>query len=436
MDRARTIERMRGHVHAAPPAPSARVAGGGPLVFPTEFGADPTGKTDSTKAMQAAMAAMLNKTRIASASMADAIADMGGVTMDLAGGDYLISQPIVVPPFFGNLHFRAGTLRASPSFPADKWLLMVGDMSCKPLLPSGKPDGQGACNEFVSMVDMLFDAAHVAAGGVYIAKVMGTTVGPSAFFTGFKDVGIKIDAGHEVMVSEAWLAECYWSDKTKCGSSSSVGIQVNGNDHYLSNVVVFDYVKTGVEINGAANILTGVHTWNGGGVGIALGSPTSAYGAHQNRVLGCYLDGNTLDMYDPTQVVVESTFFLGTHAVIHSLNGKIEGLAMRYNTYTTPQSVVLDGSFAAPRGVVLSDEIDAVTRTRATRSLSQTNATKWAFDFSDVLLFPSIDTVQYSVSSAGGFFMHHALPAQGRKVTVVTSQPTTATVVVTVWQAQ
>ena len=86
---------------------------------------------------------------------------------------------------------------------------------------------------------MLFDASHVAAGGVRIGKTMGATVGPSAFFIGFVEVGIQIDAGHEVMVSEAWLASCYWSDQTLCKKQpTSIGIQINGNDHYLTNVIV------------------------------------------------------------------------------------------------------------------------------------------------------------------------------------------------------
>ena len=55
-------------------------------------------------------------------------------------------------------------------------------------------------------------------------------------------------------------------------------------------------------------MLSAVHTWNGGGTGIALGSATAPYGAHQNRLLGCYLDYNTLDVYDPSAVIVESTF--------------------------------------------------------------------------------------------------------------------------------
>ena len=44
-----------------------------------------------------------------------------------------------------------------------------------------------SCNEFVNIADVLFDCAHVAAGGVYIAHAMGATIGP-AFFYGFNQV--------------------------------------------------------------------------------------------------------------------------------------------------------------------------------------------------------------------------------------------------------
>ena len=58
----------------------------------------------------------------------------------------------------------------------------------------------------------------------------------------------------------------------------SVGVQINGNDHYLDNVIVFDYAHVGVQVNGAANVLTTVHTWNGGGVGIGSGGTAEAKG--------------------------------------------------------------------------------------------------------------------------------------------------------------
>jgi hypothetical protein len=70
--------------------------GGSPIV-PADFGADPTGTKDSTAAMQAAMSALLSR-RGPPVSMASNITDLGGATLDLSGGSYLISAPLVIPP--------------------------------------------------------------------------------------------------------------------------------------------------------------------------------------------------------------------------------------------------------------------------------------------------------------------------------------------------
>ena len=74
------------------------------------------------------------------------------------------------------------------------------------------------CNEFVTISDVFFDAAHVAAGGVHVALTMGTTI-DNSFFIGFNVAGVQIDQGHETMVTESWMAEYYWSEhhpKTEC----------------------------------------------------------------------------------------------------------------------------------------------------------------------------------------------------------------------------
>lgn len=423
-----------------------------PIFNPVIYGADPTGVKDSTAGLHAALhdlLALANKST--SPTMASGIADLGGATLDLAGGQYLISKPLVIPTMVGNIHLRDGTLRASTSFPPAMWLVSVGNATtCKPMLPSGKPDHQASCNEGVTLSNMLFDAAHVAAGGVYAGAVMGTVI-TSGFFTGFTQIGISIEHGHEVMISETWLAACYWSDAARChkgSSATSIGVRIDGNDHYMSNVIVFDYTGVGVEVLGAANLLEAVHTWNGGGVGIALGSASSPYGAHQNRLLGCYLDYNTLDMYDPSSVVVESTFFLATHAIIHAVQGNIDGLVMRYNSYTTAQSVVLDGTFTSAKGVVISDEMGAAKSTRSTKEITQSiwsaKPLRFDFDFADKLLFGWVEDVKYTVTMKSGFVHHVARPSNGTSVAVevvlvdalgTPAQSQSATVRMTVAQA-
>ena len=92
---------------------------------------------------------------------------------------------------------------------------------------------------------------------------------------------------------------------------------------------------------------------------------------------------------------------------------------------------------------VVEDEISAekgtVVQTRARQTLRQTNATEWAFDFSEQLLLPWIDTVMYSLAvPPGAKLVQHAAEepqeAQGARVVVRTAEPTTATVTVEVAQ--
>eukprot|EP00050_Salpingoeca_kvevrii_P020071 m.93927 g.93927 ORF g.93927 m.93927 type:complete len:523 (-) comp8702_c0_seq1:209-1777(-) len=410
---ARRNERAHGHVRMAAPAmPQSQPApnADAPVIYPTSFGADPTGKTDSTAAFAKVMAALL--TPRTQEKMASGIADLGGATLDLAGGEYLISEPLVIPPFFGNVRIVRGTLRAGASFPASSWLVEIGSESCH-------PDQQGSCNEFVEVSDVLLDASHQAAGGVHVSNVMGTTLGPSIFITAFNVSGIQIDHGHEVMVSEAWLAEYFWSQHRPT-DSSSVGIVINGNDHYLNNVIVFDFTKVGVEVNGAANILFGVHTWNGGGTGISVS-------ARSNRLIGCYLDYNFLVLNDPKWIVVENTFFLETNAILNPVKSTtIDGVIFRLNTYNlreNARSISLNGTFTAATGFIVQDEVNGNVATSAIKRQVADNCGKeWTFDFSDQLLLPWIDSVMISLETPGTPVDIASRPAQGRKVVVHAAQ--------------
>lgn len=241
-------------------------------ISPVDFGADPTGKTDSTSAFEAAMAALVNTTSRASVPMASGIANLGGATLDLGGGEYLIGKPLVIPTFVGNVRIRGGTLRASASFPSERFLIEVGDVACK------AKDGQGVCNEFVAVEDIFLDGSHVAAGGVLVALTMGTTIGPSAFVTGFTQAGVRVEQGHETIVLDAWIAEYFWSEKhpgnEPCnhtsGQPGSIGVHLVGEDNYVENTIVFDFTCLGVLVDGAATLLNGVHSWNGGGVAILI----------------------------------------------------------------------------------------------------------------------------------------------------------------------
>jgi hypothetical protein len=83
------------HTHSALlhtlPSPTART------VSPVDFGGDPTGKLDATAAVLAAVSTCVNASTIIPGVFPVAARDAGGCTVDLEGGEFLISQSIVIP---------------------------------------------------------------------------------------------------------------------------------------------------------------------------------------------------------------------------------------------------------------------------------------------------------------------------------------------------
>eukprot|EP00939_MAST-03C_sp_MAST-3C-sp1_P003382 g3382.t1 len=420
---------------------------------PVDFGADPTGRTDSTEAFRRLQASLFNISAYAERKMASNIVDLGGATLDLAGGEYLISEPVSIPPLVGNVRIRGGTLIASPNFPASSFLVQVGDSACVPA------DKQNVCNEFISIEDVMLDGSHVARGGVVVNQTMGTTIGPSAFVTGFTNVGVQVNGGHETLVFDSWLAEYFWSDKrpqpSTCvnGKNGSIAIELNGEDNYVTNTIIFDFTCLGVLVNGAATTLDGVHSWNGGGVAIRIDGSYDI----QDRIVNCYLDYSTLEIVNPKFVLVEGSFFYNTHAVLVGKN--VQGLTMRDNIYSMNDyggntSVVLEGGSAGVlcTNVVIEDAIDAqqnqqpvrLLRTVARQSLYQKQSTIWRFDFSGDLLFDHIDLVEYALvldedgdgDVANPLVMHAARKPVGTVVEIETSSPVSGSVHASVRQCQ
>ena len=158
---------------AHPPkgAPAAKPNG---LIYPTDYGADPTGHADSTEAFRQAMAALLNRNltigRNMSSSRGVACADMGGATLHLAGGDYLISEPIMIPCHVCNMRIHGGTLRASASFPPNATYMIESGFGCSGMDNAGSP-------EFIGFSELLLDCQGYAAGGMHIEDNLGTNIG-------------------------------------------------------------------------------------------------------------------------------------------------------------------------------------------------------------------------------------------------------------------
>lgn len=133
-----------------------------------------------------------------------------------------------------------------------------------------------------------------------------------------------------------------------------------GNDHYLSNVIIFSYTNTGVVNNHAANLFYGVHTWNNArGIGIDNNTP-------QARFIGVYLDYSYLRLIDPIQVIVESSFFLHTNAVLQAgPQAKIDGLVMQFNSWSSGFAPTVNGTFASCKSFTLDGGFNNPVRTIA-----------------------------------------------------------------------
>lgn len=148
---------------AAPPSFGIRVS-------PLDFGADPLGKVDSSDALQSCVSFCQNYSLAIDAlghfpgdysfNNGKYIANAGGCEIDLGGGEFLLSKPVVIPEYLGNMRLGHGSLVADDTpgvFPSDGFLVVVGIKgSCK--VP------QGSCNLDLGFPELFLDGRHVASG--------------------------------------------------------------------------------------------------------------------------------------------------------------------------------------------------------------------------------------------------------------------------------
>ena len=72
------------------------------MVYPIEYGADPTGENESSDAIMKAVKAAFEMDNM-ELELLPGIRDLGGVIIDFQGGNYKISNPITFPSSAGNL---------------------------------------------------------------------------------------------------------------------------------------------------------------------------------------------------------------------------------------------------------------------------------------------------------------------------------------------
>lgn len=399
----------------------------------TEYGADPTGISDSTEALQQAISDAF-RSSIEGAHLMEGIADFGGAQIHLDGGTYKISRPLRLPDTgAGNFMIHGGSLLASDDFPTDRHLIELWSKS------------NSFMYEDVTLKDLMINS-NFRGGGIAIINSLRTTI-DNCYISHFTSNGILIHGGHETFVRNSFIGQHI----TVGGDHrekyfSGIGINIKGNDNAITDVVIFS-ASVGILVQGQANIFTGVHCYNKAtgwnGIGIHIQSP----GLTQTRILNCYFDFTGIMAEDPVQLHISGSFFLGNAFVlIKSLKGVISGLTIVDNMfsgdYTGVHIVQFDQSnghyFTNIDQVVVDRNVvrGMILKSTVAKGSIWSNGTKWSVDFSEVLLFPNlIQNVQYTMQASSSFPNHILRSVMHNRVTVESDVPVSATLHVYVDQS-
>ncbi|WJX28061.1 Polygalacturonase qrt3 [Trifolium repens] len=403
----------------------------------TSYGADPTGKSDSTDALLAAMAdAAMPSNGLSEGHLLEGIKNLGGAQINLEGGSYLISRPLRFPvAAVGNLLIHGGTIKVSDDFPNNGYIIDLSNIS-----PSS------AYNfEYITFKDLLLDSNY-RGGGISVINSLRTNI-DNCYITHFTTNGILVQSGHETYIRNTFLGQHITAGGDKNERNfSGTAINLQGNDNAVTDVVIFS-ANIGIMVTGQANTFSGVHCYNKatgfGGTGIYLKLP----GLTQTRIVNSYMDYTSIVAEDPVQLHISSSFFLGdANIVLKSMKGVLDGVTIVDNMFSGSDSGVeivhLDKSnspFQQIKQVFVDRNIARGMNLKATvakRSM-QGNGTLWNVDFNNILLFPNlIKNVQYSLSSTGSGFPNHVLRnVSDNRVVIETNEAVSANVFVAVDQS-
>ncbi len=168
-----------------PPARGSALFSPGVRVSPLDYGGDPLGKRDSSAALSQCVAACVNYSAAidflghfpgdASFGNGRFIANAGGCEIDLGGGEFLLSAPVVIPEYVGNLRLGHGSLVADDTpgvFQNGSFLVVVGvEGSCN--VP------QGSCNVDLGLYVFARRAAAKTSRALAITNSAPSTPNPN-----------------------------------------------------------------------------------------------------------------------------------------------------------------------------------------------------------------------------------------------------------------
>eukprot|EP00039_Didymoeca_costata_P014245 m.228217 g.228217 ORF g.228217 m.228217 type:complete len:514 (+) comp15976_c1_seq20:160-1701(+) len=445
---------------------------------PRAYGGDPTGNKDSTSAVQRCIDLLWEEAGHTTTGTGPQALDLGGAVVDLAGGKFLISNPLTFPKYGGkSFQIRDGTLLASNTFPMDRYLV---EMNCSNA--TNEPYVEG-----VIFSNMVFDGGEGQRGGGVFSQLNIHVQVVTCWFLRFGTTGFNALVGHELYIDESYFSQ----DVFGCpegNKGNGTGIVLDQADASVVNSVIL-CTKLGIHVNGGNTILENIHIYSSGHYKYGLNQenpifPFGAVWAHYSRglkIISCYFDDTIVVLDNPTDVVVANSNWLvgmwnyeacvilrpiqprGTDPPklqgLHITNSYIKS-APSYNKSMTSgkQFVYLDemqGKFdnSSVTDVDISGNIFSLpgitnyrrfsTKTTMSKTVepSTTNVT---FDFSSTFVFPSLmNNIQCTVvwlqaPSSGIKSPEHSVfrVPNTLQVVVVFSAPSDASAQVTVFADQ
>eukprot|EP00039_Didymoeca_costata_P012854 m.187226 g.187226 ORF g.187226 m.187226 type:complete len:520 (-) comp15603_c1_seq2:1431-2990(-) len=287
-------------------------------VHVSDYGADPNASRDSTVPLSNAIDALL---KLQVGTNDQGLTDLGGATLNLDGGAYLISKSLLIPQGYANFKVYGGSLIAADNFTGLQggYLLQIGDANPCNRTSGGK--GNKDCISDISVQELTLDGRNVAYGGLMVENAMDVNIGPAIFVIGYEGVGISLRGSGAGYIHEAWLGQFEAGSPIPRINATATAILMDQGQHDsdVFNVIVFSGL-VGVNSTNGANRLQGVHTWNlagsDGGIGIVLHSGAG-------RVEQCYLDYAPLVLrlggskyWQPSLGMIEGNFFLGSSTIV------------------------------------------------------------------------------------------------------------------------
>ena len=280
------LQLLLGPSHAAEPPPP---------------GSDPTGRTDSSAALNAAVRALCEATAAAPAPR-DAV-------LDLAGGVYLMDAPLAVNSSLrcsGMLRIRSGTLLASEALGRlganHSFLVTVLDYW----------EGLG-----VSLEQLVF-ASDSHGGGLRVDAAHHVHVADSNFLN-FATVGIwgskLLGMGHDLAVDRCRLTECT-GDMHLCadiGVKKATAIHMEFPDSHFRNTVI-TCGRAGIVNRAGANTFHQLHIWTSCtgdapcGANTTIGFSEEAGGS---RITDSYFDNSVLRVSGFRGTTIANNLFNG-----------------------------------------------------------------------------------------------------------------------------